>query len=168
MIDIAKFILPADNEKTKFSIRNLTLDENTLKALCCTIPFIANIYEIELVNNFISDIMSGVLLLSCYMNPFLVRINYVSNFAKINFNKTLVALMRGHPRKIKEINTSYSIHQVEIMDQIMRNFIHFEGLVKVNMSGCSFSVNACRVMNVYIMKTHTLKDLNLSKCKINN
>jgi len=115
-IDIKKFIVPTDNERIKFSIKNLTLDENTTKALSCTIPFILDIYEIEFCNNFISDIMSNIVLISCYMNPSVVRINYVSNFAKINFNKTLVALMKGHPGKIKELNTSYSIHQVEIMD----------------------------------------------------
>lgn len=108
--------MPTDNERIKFSIKNLTLDESTTKAIACTIPFIIGIYEIEFANNFVSDMMSSVLLMACYMNPSLVRINYVSNFAKINFNKTLVALMKGIPGKIKEINTSYSIHQVEIMD----------------------------------------------------
>lgn len=112
--------------------------------------------------------MSTVLLISCYMNPGLVRVNYVSNHAKLNFNKTLVALMKGIPGKIKEINTSSSILQVEILDQIMRSFTSFEDLVKVNMSGCSFSVNACRVWSSYIMKTFSLKDLNVSRCKINN
>lgn len=109
-IDIKNFILPTDNEKTKFSIKNLTLDENTTKALACTIPFILDIYEIELSNNMISDMMSSIVLLAIFMNPSIVRINYVSNFAKINFNKTLVALMKGHPGKIKELNSSYSIH----------------------------------------------------------
>lgn len=124
-IDIRKFIMPTDNERTKFSIKNLTLDENTTKALACTVPFVPDIYEIELANNLISDIMSNIVLISCYMNPWLVRINFVSNFAKINFNKTLVALMKGNPGKIKEVNTSYSIQQVEIMDQVMRSFMNF-------------------------------------------
>lgn len=101
--------MPTDNERSKFSIKNLTLDENTTKALACTVPFIPDIYEIEFANNLISDIMSNIVLISCYMNPWLVRINFVSNFAKINFNKTLVALMKGNPGKIKEVNTSYSI-----------------------------------------------------------
>lgn len=134
----------------KFSVKNLTLDESTTKAIACTIPFIIGIFEIEFANNFVSDMMSSILLMACYMNPSLVRINYISNFAKINFNKTLVALMKGIPGKIKEINTSYSIHQVEIIDQIMRSFMSFEDLVKVNMSGCCFSVNACRVWSNYI------------------
>jgi len=112
--------------------------------------------------------MSSILLMASFMNPSLVRIAYISNFAKINFNKTLVALMKGIPGKIKELNTSCSIHQVEIMDQIMRSFMSFEDLVKVNMSGCCFSVNACRVWSNFIMKTPTLKDLNVSRCKITN
>jgi len=74
------------------------------------LPFIPDIYEIEFSNNFIGDIMSNIILIACYMNPWVGRINYVSNFAKINFNKTLVALMKGHPGKIKELNSSYSIH----------------------------------------------------------
>lgn len=133
-----------------------------------TMPFIHGIYEVEFINNFISDMMSSLVLMSCFLNPSVVRINYVSNYAKINFNKTLCALMKGIPAKIKELNTGYSIHIVEVMDQIMRNFINFEEIVKLNMSGCSFSVNACRVMNAYLLKHWTLKDLNLSRCKISN
>ena len=64
------------------------LNENQMKALACTIPFIYGIYECEFANNQITDIMSVVLLLSAFINPCVKKFTYVGNYARNTFKKT--------------------------------------------------------------------------------
>lgn len=78
-VDLQPFLMMGDNNRLKLSIKNYTLDEPTTKALCMLIPFLAEVQEIELLNNMISDIMAGVILLAVYMNPTVIRFVYVSN-----------------------------------------------------------------------------------------
>ena len=86
---IAKFFDDSDPNNPKFSIKNFKLDENTVKALACLIPFLVDINEVELKNNQMLDSVSGAIVLACFANPSLKRITITYNFMRMSFSKTL-------------------------------------------------------------------------------
>ena len=48
---IGPFFDNSDPENPKFVIRNMKLDDSSVKALACLIPFLVEIVEVELRNN---------------------------------------------------------------------------------------------------------------------
>jgi|688.fasta_scaffold338702_3 hypothetical protein len=104
-----------DNNRIKFSMKNYTLDDNTAKALCMTLPFMIEVQELELLNNMLNDLMVGVLLLAIYMNPTIMRFVYVANQARSVFKNTLIKMITLNPDKLKEINFMKSMPTVETM-----------------------------------------------------
>ena len=86
----------------------MILNENTIKAVVCTIPFIYDIHECEFMNNQITDIMSSVILMACFVNPSVKRFSYVCNFARNTFKKTLCELVKEDGNKFTELNLSRS------------------------------------------------------------
>jgi hypothetical protein len=50
-IPIKGYIVAGDNKVRKMSFKNFNLDEATVKALACVIPFIVDLEELELSNN---------------------------------------------------------------------------------------------------------------------
>lgn len=126
------------------------LNENQIKALSCTIPFIYGIYECEFSNNQITDIMSTLLLMAAFINPSVKRFSFVGNYARQTFKKTYQDLVVENPRKFTELNLSRSVLQLEVLEQISRKFSL--SLVKLNISGCGLSINACRILSVHLLK----------------
>jgi len=53
----------------KLKFKNYILNEPTLKAIACVIPFMVNVKEVEFQTNGIQDHLSCALILACYMNP---------------------------------------------------------------------------------------------------
>lgn len=74
---ITKWIVAADNNKRKLSIRNYALNEQQIKAICATLPFIPDLYELELVKCQITDMMSTIVLFAAYFCPSLKRLSLV-------------------------------------------------------------------------------------------
>lgn len=72
-----KFMSRMDTGYWKVSFINYSLNEPTLKAIACLLPFLVNVEEIHLENNKINDHLAAVLIFSCFMNPVLksVRMN---------------------------------------------------------------------------------------------
>ena len=150
-MDIKRHILPADNQKTKLSFRNMQLSEVQCKAIALTIPFIHDIYEVEFINNQITDLVSTLLLLSAYINPSVKRFTYVSNLGRNTLRRTLIELTKFNPEKITELNLSRSLTQLEIMEQVTKSF-HYNHLVKLNIAGNGLSINASRILNIFLLK----------------
>jgi hypothetical protein len=73
------------------------------------------------MNNLLSDLMSGVILLAVFMNPTIMRFVFVGNSARNVFKNTFCALVNKSPEKLKEINFMRSIPQIETMYQFTRN-----------------------------------------------
>jgi hypothetical protein len=96
--------------------KNYHLDEATIKALSSTIPYMVFVLEIEFHFNFLNDAMASMVLLAIFMNPTIQRFAFVGNIGRAAFKNTLVALVKDSPTKLKEINFSRSLPQVEIID----------------------------------------------------
>jgi len=124
-VDLSQFYMIGDNNRLKFAIKNYNLDENTAKALCMTLPFMVEIQEFELMNNFVNDIMAGVIVLAVFMNPTIFRFSYVGNTARNVFKNTLLACVAKSPGKLKEINFMKSINQIEVTYQLSKNLFSF-------------------------------------------
>jgi Ran GTPase-activating protein (RanGAP) involved in mRNA processing and transport len=120
------------------------------------------------MNNLLSDLMSGVILLAIFMNPTIMKFVYVGNSARNVFKNTFCALANKNPDKLKEINFMKSIPQIETLYQFTRNLTTYQDLIKVNLAGNAFSLNACRTFSMWLLKQNTLKDMNLASCKISN
>lgn len=83
--NLKKYLVPADNNRKKLSFKRKILSEQQIKALTATIPFIPDIYELELEKCAITDIMSTVLLFSAFMNPYIKRFSLQNNPIRTNF-----------------------------------------------------------------------------------
>jgi hypothetical protein len=57
----------------KMSFKNYRLNEPTIKAIACTIPWIVNLEEIEFENNEVLDHVGSTILMGAFMNPTLKR-----------------------------------------------------------------------------------------------
>jgi hypothetical protein len=69
VIYLPQYIKPIVNNKQGLSFAHLAISDKLLKAICCTIPFIPNIYELEFNKNQITDMLSTLVLLAAYSNP---------------------------------------------------------------------------------------------------
>lgn len=110
--------------------------------------------------------MSSCLLMASFMNPSVKRFSYIGNYGRNTFKKTFHELVKEDSLKFTEINFTRSITQVELMENLTRAFSI--NLIKMNISCCDLSINACRVLNIFLLKQQSIKDLNLMRCKINN
>lgn len=129
----------------------MQVSEGLCKSLALTIPFIYDIYEVEFVNNQVTDLLSTLLLLSAYINPSVKRFSFVSNHGRNTLRRTLIELCKENPHKITELNLSRSFTQLEIMEQVTRSF-HYNHIVKLNISGNGLSINAARILNLFLLK----------------
>lgn len=41
-------------------------------------------------------------------------------------------------------------------------------LIKLNIAGCGLNLNSCRILNLFLLKSDRIKELNLSSCKLAN
>jgi hypothetical protein len=167
-IELDQFYAIGDNNKQAIVFKNYHLDEATIKALSSTIPYMVYVMEIEFHFNFLNDAMASMILLAIFMNPTIQRLAFVGNIGRAAFKNTLIGLVKAAPTKLKEINFSRSLPQVEVIDQFMRGIHSFKDLCKVNMSGCPLSLNSCRTSSAFMLRQFNLKDLNLAHCKISN
>jgi hypothetical protein len=158
----SKYIVPADNNRKKLSIRYKVLTEQQVKAVSATIPFIPDIYECEIESCHVTDIMSTVLLFACFMNPSIKRFALIRNPVRTNFKLSLLMLVNLDPNKFTEINIAYSIQQVEQMETMSKAFK--TSLIKLNLEAIPLGMNATRVMSRWLLEINNLKDLNLMKC----
>lgn len=102
--DLVQYLCPSENNRTKLSFKNTVISEDISKALACTIPFIHGVYEAEFVSNQITDMMSSLILISCFVNPSIKRLSYVNNFARNTFKKTFGEFVKENPAKWTEVN----------------------------------------------------------------
>ena len=82
-----------DPKNTKLSIKNYQLDDQTVKAIACVLPYIHDITELEFHNNQMTDIVSSSLVVAFFMNPYLRRITVAYNYLRSTFCKTLAKLL---------------------------------------------------------------------------
>ena len=73
---------------TKLSFKNFKLDDNLAKAIVCILPFMLEINEVELLNNQVTDTMSGALTMACFANPSVSRLNISYNYLRNSFART--------------------------------------------------------------------------------
>ena len=163
---IVDFIVPCENERTKFSMRGVLISDNLAKALCCTVPFIYGIYEVEYASNSVTDIISPLLIMSAFANPSVRRYTYVNNAGRTTFKRVFDELTKAWDMKFIEVNLSRSISQLEILEKLSKSFSY--NLFKLNISGNSLSINAARILNLFLLKQQYIKDLNLSRCRLSN
>lgn len=69
VIYLPQYIKPIVNNKQGLSFTHLAISDKLLKAICCTIPFIPNIYELEFNKNHIADMLSTLVLFASFTNP---------------------------------------------------------------------------------------------------
>ena len=77
-----KFMTRNDNGWWKLSFRNYILNEPTLKALSCALPFYVQIEEVELVKNQMGDQVGCCLAMALFMNPSIKYFSCDANFLK--------------------------------------------------------------------------------------
>jgi hypothetical protein len=106
--------------------KNYLLDEATVKALASTIPYMWEIKDMEFHFNFLNDAMASMLLLAIFMNSSIDRLGFVGNVGRAAFKNTLIGLVKSNPTKLKELNFSRSLPQIETIDQLMRSIQHFK------------------------------------------
>lgn len=97
------FLFEGDNNTTKLSFRNYHLDENTGKALACTIPFMTNIDEVEMISNGLSDHLITTIIMAVFMNPTVKKFVVSKNYCRTIFAKTFAALIKQMPEKLHTI-----------------------------------------------------------------
>lgn len=160
---ISKWLVPADNNRRKLSIKNYALNEQQIKAICATMPFIPDLFELELVRCQITDMMSTLFLFAAYFCPSLKRFCLVSNPISTNFKTSLLLIQEQiDGDKFLEFNFAYSVQKVELMDTFAKA-IRLP-LVKLNLEGIPLGMQATRKMSSWLLQTASIKDLNLMKC----
>ena len=90
----------SDPQNTKLAIRNYKLDDNTIKAIACILPFMLDVNEIEFRSNNITDIISGALVFAIFANPNIKRITIPYNHLRGVFARTLQKLIKLAPDKL--------------------------------------------------------------------
>lgn len=147
-------------------MRGIQITENLAKAICCTVPFIYGIYEVEFVSNQVTDIVSPLLIMSAFANPSVRRYSYCNNAGRNTFKRVFEELTKAWDMKFIEVNLTRSIQQLEILEKLSKSFSY--NLFKLNISGNSLSINASRILNIFLLKQQYIKDLNLARCRLSN
>ena len=91
---IDSFFDYTDPDSPKFTVRNLKLDDNTVKAIACFIPFLVDIVEVEFRNNQLTDHVASAVIVGCFANPSVSRLTIAYNYLRASFSKTFTALAR--------------------------------------------------------------------------
>ena len=89
-----EYIDRTDENSIKFSIKNLQLDESSIKAISSVIIFMTDIKELEFINNQMTDLVAGCLLLAVFIHPSIKKITIAYNYLRATFAKTLKRLAK--------------------------------------------------------------------------
>ena len=93
----------------KLSFRNYTLNEPTVKALACLIPFLVHLDEVEFHTNQMQDMVGSSIALGIFMNPTIKNVIINGNFMKGTFFMTITTLMKTQPEKLLGLSLLGSI-----------------------------------------------------------
>ena len=98
-----------DSGYWKVSFINYALNEPTLKAFACLLPFLVNVEEIHFENNKINDHLAAVIIFSCFMNPTLKSIKIHMSLMRGCATKTMSKCSEEFRDKIHIISVQNSI-----------------------------------------------------------
>ena len=162
-----KFMTRNDNGWWKLSFRNYILNEPTLKALSCALPFYVQIEEVELVKNQMGDQVGCCLAMALFMNPSIKYFSCDANFLKGCFMQSLTELMKRQTDKIQKLSLVGSVQFQDSLEMLVKTIPFNRVLSDINLSGNTFSLKTSNLISRYMIHSgHNLRDLNLSQCNI--
>jgi uncharacterized protein YjbI with pentapeptide repeats len=164
---LEKHNLDQEHSWMKLNFKNYHLNEPTCKAIACLIPFLVNVDEVEMDNNQIGDNIAAVIAMAIFMNPIIKTFKYTNNTGKAAFCSTIHSVVRSQPHKLHSLSLASSVSLPDNMEKLVRGLPANKSLSDINLSGCNFSLNTCKMMSNYIIfHGMKLRDVNLSHCKI--
>ena len=88
--------------------------------------------------------------MAAFVNPSVRRYSYCANKGQNTFKRTFDELKKASDMKFIEVNLTRSIQQLEHLEKLSKSFSY--NLFKLNISGNSLSINATRILNVFLLK----------------
>ena len=163
--DISKFLTRKENGWWVLSFRNYTLNEPTLKAIACLIPFLPQVEELNFSNNGMQDMVGSCLVFAAFLNPTIKHFFIQGNFAKNAFFETLKINSIAQPFKMQNMNFMGSISLPNNLESCIKTLEFNKHLTDLNLAGNPFGLKACGMLSTYmIFHGSNLRELNLSHC----
>lgn len=115
-----------------------------------------------------TDEFGPAILFACFMNPDIKAIKIKNNYMRSSFALTYNFLMSKFPNKISEIEIINSINVQDHMDYITVDSHNYKNLKVLNLSTNVLSPTSCRNIGFYMINSESLKNLDISGCKLQN
>lgn len=164
---LAQFYNYDDPNCPKICFKNITLDEQVMKAIIMILPYMLDFVEIEFFNNQINDGVAAALIFAVFANPSIRRITIAYNYMRQGLTRSLSKMISMKPHKLDDINLMGSIMFTDHMDPLIRILPGNKTIKYLNIAGCSLTHSSCRQLSQFMVNCYTLSHLDVSHCRIN-